>query len=155
MIISKAADGTAGIDRLAEGGHDPAIVGSTPAGVPTFGSAVEPPGVADLGARDLRSVLEFTERIATVSDPSDVSQMLAGLADLVGADTATLTRIDLRSGHEVAVLWPESRVNPAVLAGYAAGLCWLATCLSARFYCADTPAARVARLAQETTQAAP
>jgi len=41
-----------------------------------------------------------------------------------------------------------------VLAGYAAGLCWLATCLSARFYCADTPAARVARLAQEASQTA-
>ena len=46
--------------------------------------------------------------------------MLAGLAELVGADAATLTRIDLRTGHEVAVMWPESRVNPDVLAGYAA-----------------------------------
>lgn len=42
-----------------------------------------------------------------------------------------------------------------VLAGYAAGLCWLATCLSAQAYCADTPAARVAQPAQEPPHIAP
>ena len=46
--------------------------------------------------------------------------MLAGLAERVGADAATLTRVDLHSGHEVAVIWPESRVNPEVLVGYEA-----------------------------------
>ena len=42
-----------------------------------------------------------------------------------------------------------------VLAGYAAGLCWLATCLSAQAYCTNAPAARVARLAREVTHPAP
>ena len=41
-----------------------------------------------------------------------------------------------------------------VLAGYAAGLCWLATCLSAHAYRTDAPAARGARLARETTHTA-
>lgn len=42
-----------------------------------------------------------------------------------------------------------------VLAGYAAGLCWLATCLSARAYGTAASAGRATRLGQETTQAAP
>ena len=49
-------------------------------------------GAADLRIQDLLAVLEFTERIVSVSDPTGVPQMLAGLAGLVGADAATLTR---------------------------------------------------------------
>src|SRR6478609_689697 len=94
---------------------------STSVGLQGIRSTVENAwGAADLPAHDLLAVLEFTERIVAASDPTGVPQMLAGLAELVGADAATLTRIDLRTGHEVAALWPQSRVNPDVLAGYAA-----------------------------------
>jgi DNA-binding NarL/FixJ family response regulator len=77
-------------------------------------------GAGNLGSTDLRALLDYTEQILSVNDPAAVPQLLSGLAALVGADAASLTRIDLRSGSELAVLWPESRVNPDVLAGYAA-----------------------------------
>ena len=45
--------------------------------------------------------------------------MLEEVAQLVGADGATLTRIDLRTGHEVVVMWPTERADSDRLQGYA------------------------------------
>ena len=43
--------------------------------------------------------------------------MLEEVAQLVGADGATLTRIDLRTGHEVVVMWPTERARFRPIAG--------------------------------------
>jgi DNA-binding CsgD family transcriptional regulator len=105
----------------ADGGLHPDGVGSSSSRPETQRSPIENSwGAADLEAADLRAVLDYTEQIAALTDTNGVHQMLAGLAALVRADAATLARIDLRSGHEVAVIWPESRVVPDVLARYAA-----------------------------------
>lgn len=77
-------------------------------------------GADNLGIGDLRALLSYTEQIASLIDTAGLRRMLAGLAGLVQADAATLTRIDLRSGQEMTVIWPESRVVPDVLADYAA-----------------------------------
>jgi DNA-binding CsgD family transcriptional regulator len=42
------------------------------------------------------------------------------MATLVGADMTTLTHLDLRTGHEVALMWPPERADPRALSGYPA-----------------------------------
>ena len=79
-----------------------------------------PPVQGDLRSRDLLAVLEYAERLITLTDASAVPSMLEAVADLVGADSSTLTRINLRTGHEEAVLWPAARAGSAGLEHYAA-----------------------------------
>ena len=79
-----------------------------------------PPVQSDLRSRDLLAVLEHAERLITLTDASAVPSMLEAVADLVGADSSTLTRINLRTGHEEAVLWPATRAGSAGLEHYAA-----------------------------------
>ncbi|MET0865737.1 MAG: helix-turn-helix transcriptional regulator [Nakamurella sp.] len=59
---------------------------------------------------ELQALLDFTERIAFLTDADQLHDMLAGLAALTGADVATLTSIDLRSGREMAMIWPKPGV---------------------------------------------
>ena len=53
---------------------------------------------------DLRAVVELGHAAGEMSRAT-----LRGLAGLVGADTATLTHLDLHTGQEVAVFWPGER----------------------------------------------
>lgn len=76
--------------------------------------------LADLRAADLRAVLEFTEHALTVRSVTDMPSLLAAVSGAVGADAATLTRIDLRTGHEVVLAWPAHRANRERLREYAA-----------------------------------
>jgi len=78
----------------------------------------DPPGLRVLRPAQLVAVLEYAERTVGITQPAAVPSMLELLAQVVGADTSTLTRIDLRSGQEVAVLWPAERAESAALAGY-------------------------------------
>src|SRR4051812_14755990 len=78
----------------------------------------EPPGLRDLRPPQLLAILEFAERAVGLTRAAAVPSMLERLAQLVGADTSTLTRIDLRTGQEVAVLWPAARAESAALIGY-------------------------------------
>lgn len=74
-----------------------------------------------LRAPDLRAVLEYTSATLAVDDFAQMQpQLLGPLARLVGCEAVTLTHIDLRSGQEVAVFWPPSRPNPAMVERYAA-----------------------------------
>jgi DNA-binding CsgD family transcriptional regulator len=74
-----------------------------------------------LTTRDLARVLSWADDLLTVGAYEHVpGAVLAGAARTVGADTATLTHVDLRSGHEVAVPWPPSRPLGAALAAYPA-----------------------------------
>ena len=77
------------------------------------------PRVRDLGTSQLVALLEYAESLVTASQASAVPSMLERLAELIGADTATLTRINLHTGHEEAVLWPASRADSAELEAYA------------------------------------
>jgi DNA-binding CsgD family transcriptional regulator len=58
---------------------------------------------------DLRAVVELGHAAGEMSDFGQLRPTLRGLAALVGADTATLTHLDLHTGHEVAVFWPGER----------------------------------------------
>ena len=78
----------------------------------------DPPGLRVLRPAQLVAVLEYAEHTVGITQPAAVPSMLELLAQVVGADTSTLTRIDLRSGQEVAVLWPAERAESAALAGY-------------------------------------
>jgi DNA-binding CsgD family transcriptional regulator len=78
------------------------------------------PGLRDLRPAQLVAVLEYAEHAAGITEAAAVPSMLEQLVQVVGADTSTLTRIDLRSGHEVAVLWPATRAQSAALADYPA-----------------------------------
>lgn len=91
-----------------------------PARERVLGHLADPPGLRDLRSRDLLAVLDFAEKVVSLSDAPAVPSMLAGLAALVGADSATLARINLRTGHEEAVLWPAARAHSPLLEHYAA-----------------------------------
>lgn len=68
---------------------------------------------------DLRAVLGYAETTLAVEDFAQVQPiLLRELADLVGCDAVTLTHLDLRTQREVAVLWPPSRVDPAMIERY-------------------------------------
>lgn len=73
----------------------------------------------DLPAQDLHRVLALADDLLAVRRPDDLHDtLLGGVAQVVGADTATLTHLDTATGHEVAVLWPAFRPIRAVLAAY-------------------------------------
>lgn len=66
----------------------------------------------DTTAADLRAVLEFAERTLYVTDYGSVeSVLLAGLAELVGADAATLHETDVTGPHQVSLGWPPARLT--------------------------------------------
>ncbi|MGH3917265.1 MAG: response regulator transcription factor [Pseudonocardiaceae bacterium] len=66
----------------------------------------------DVTAADLRAVLEFAERTLSVTDHESVqSVLLAGLAELVGADAATLHETDVTGPGQVSWGWPPARLT--------------------------------------------
>lgn len=71
-----------------------------------------------LQVSDLRAVVEFGHAAGEVSDFGQVRPTLRRLAALVGADTATLTHLDLHTGREVAVFWPSERSAKTLLDAY-------------------------------------
>ncbi|TDV48825.1 helix-turn-helix transcriptional regulator [Actinophytocola oryzae] len=73
-----------------------------------------------LRTNDLRAVLDYSTSTLRVASHDQVPPLLAGLARLVGSDSATLTRLDLRTQDEVAVPWPPARPAPELLTAYAA-----------------------------------
>jgi len=55
-------------------------------------------------AKDLRGVLAYTTELLRVEQYGQVAPtMLAGLADVVGGDSACLTHLDLVSRQQVAI----------------------------------------------------
>jgi DNA-binding CsgD family transcriptional regulator len=63
-------------------------------------------------AADLRAVLGYAECLLTVTTVSAVeSVLLAGLAELVRADAATLHETDLATPRQVTVGWPPGRLT--------------------------------------------
>jgi DNA-binding CsgD family transcriptional regulator len=75
--------------------------------------------VTGLPGRDLRRILTWVGGLLEVRDHAGlVDRLLPGAAEVVGADTTTLTHLDLRSGREVAVLWPPSRRASQSLGAY-------------------------------------
>lgn len=73
-----------------------------------------------LPASDLRAVLAFGHDAVAMAHFGEVTPTLAALAGVVGADTATLTSLDLATQREVAVFWPSERARRLPLAAYAA-----------------------------------
>jgi DNA-binding CsgD family transcriptional regulator len=72
-----------------------------------------------LPGTDLLRVLTLADDLLAVRHSDDLHDtLLGGVASIVGADTATLTHLDIGTGHEVAVLWPAHRPMQAVLAAY-------------------------------------
>lgn len=65
-------------------------------------------------------MLRYATTTLQVHDYQHTEPLLAGLVALVGADAATLTHLNLRTQHEVALSWPPSRLDQAVLPGYPA-----------------------------------
>jgi DNA-binding CsgD family transcriptional regulator len=73
-----------------------------------------------LRTTDLRAVLDYSTSTLRVESHDQVPRLLAGLARLVGSESATLTHLNLRTQHEVAVPWPPTRPDPELLPAYAA-----------------------------------
>jgi DNA-binding CsgD family transcriptional regulator len=73
-----------------------------------------------LRTTDLRAVLDYSTSTLRVESHEQLPPLLAGLTRLVGSDSATLTHLDLRTQHEVAVPWPPTRPDPDRLTAYAA-----------------------------------
>ena len=66
----------------------------------------------DTTAADLHAVLEFAERTLYVTDYGSVeSVLLPGLAELVGADAATLHETDVTGPRQVSLGWPPARLT--------------------------------------------
>ena len=64
----------------------------------------------------LRAALELAALALPVEHGSGLTTLIGDVAALVGADTASLARIDLAGRDEVAVLWPSSRTVAAAQA---------------------------------------
>jgi DNA-binding CsgD family transcriptional regulator len=68
--------------------------------------------LTDATAGDLRAALAFAERSLAVRDVAAVeNDLLAGLAELVGADAATLHETDVRVPRQLSVGWPPGRLT--------------------------------------------
>jgi len=78
-----------------------------------------PPTMRDLRSAELRSVLEFAERTVALTDAATVPALLRAMAELVGADRASLMRINLRTGVEEVVVWPAVGADSGQLEHYA------------------------------------
>jgi DNA-binding CsgD family transcriptional regulator len=74
--------------------------------------------VTVLRAVDLMAVLDLSSIALEVRDYTQVPALLAALRRLVGCTAATLTHLDLRTQHEVAVFWPPSRPGTLALSAY-------------------------------------
>lgn len=75
--------------------------------------------VQRLRAIDLRAVVAFGHDLAGIADFGGLPAALAELTRLTGADSATLTHLDLATRREVAVFWPPERAERSRLAAYA------------------------------------
>src|SRR5262249_32403026 len=64
------------------------------------------------------AVLDYTRAALGVDDYAHVQPLLAELSRLIGCAAATLTHLDLRTQHEVAVLSPLSRPDTTALSAY-------------------------------------
>jgi DNA-binding CsgD family transcriptional regulator len=71
-----------------------------------------------LRAEDLRAVVKFGHEAGELTEFGQLGSALGRLAGLVGADTATLTHLDLQTGHEVVVFWPSERAGKTRLEAY-------------------------------------
>lgn len=71
-----------------------------------------------LQANDLRAVVEFGHEADELTQFGQLGPALGRLAGLVGADTATLTHLDLNTGHEVVLFWPSERAGRLRLEAY-------------------------------------
>jgi DNA-binding CsgD family transcriptional regulator len=71
-----------------------------------------------LPAEDLRAVLQLGHEASELTEFGQLGSALERVARLVGSDTATLTHLDLETGHEVALLWPPERATAARLDAY-------------------------------------
>ncbi|GAA3603011.1 helix-turn-helix transcriptional regulator [Microlunatus ginsengisoli] len=71
-----------------------------------------------LDAAELREVLALGHVTGELTQFSQLGTALALLAGVVGSDTATLTQLDLQTGHEVALFWPLERARTARLEEY-------------------------------------
>lgn len=78
-----------------------------------------PPGLRDLRSADLLAVLEYAERAGGIDAATDVPSLLEAAAGLVGADSASLMRVNLRTGHEEVVVWPTVGGDSDLLQQYA------------------------------------
>ena len=69
----------------------------------------------------LLTALELASRALPVLRGSDLSALLGDVAQRIGADTASLARIDLAGRDETAILWPAARAAsaPAAFDAYA------------------------------------
>ncbi|MFI6485774.1 LuxR C-terminal-related transcriptional regulator [Nonomuraea sp. NPDC050663] len=76
--------------------------------------------VSSLRAKDLRAVLEFAIATLRVRTFAHLRPLLGEVAGVVGSATATLTQLNLRTQHEVAVFWPAHRPDAERLPAYAA-----------------------------------
>jgi len=72
-----------------------------------------------LPADDLRAVLQLGHAASELTEFGHLETALGLLARLVGSDTATLTHLDLQTGHEVALFWPHDRIGKTRLTAYA------------------------------------
>jgi DNA-binding CsgD family transcriptional regulator len=76
--------------------------------------------MSPLRTNDIRAALDVATLTLQVRDQAQLQPtLLAGLATLVGSDTAALTHLDLRTQWEKAVFWPRSRADPERVAAYA------------------------------------
>jgi DNA-binding CsgD family transcriptional regulator len=73
-----------------------------------------------LHSADLRAVLDYADTAVALEGFPDVQPvLLGGLAAAVGCEAATLTHLDLRTEHEVALIWPSDRASAVSLEAYA------------------------------------
>jgi DNA-binding CsgD family transcriptional regulator len=71
-----------------------------------------------LAADDLRAVLQLGHEASELTEFGQLASALQRVARLVGSDTATLTHLDLATGHEVALFWPPERASATRLDAY-------------------------------------
>ena len=64
-------------------------------------------------------MLQLGHEASELTEFGHLGTALGQLARLVGSDTATLTHLDLQTGHEVALFWPHDRIGKTRLTAYA------------------------------------
>ena len=70
-------------------------------------------------AEDLKGVFAYTTELLRVEQYGQVAPtMLAGLADVVGGDSACLTHLDLVSQQQVAIRWPSVVSDSRMIGAY-------------------------------------
>lgn len=61
----------------------------------------------------LRAALDLATRALQVQHSSGLGELLGDVVDVIGADTASLARLDLSGHDETAILWPSPRSTAA------------------------------------------